>query len=118
MGSFIPIGGGADAEIKGHLNAAFNDTNIAIVRDVVAKENIFDDLHHLHRIAYRLGTYPDKTYPKDDAKGKWFYFLKKTLKDAAHNGVSTTTSIKVSNNGFVVHKGSVRCSCVHNRSYV
>jgi hypothetical protein len=94
MGSFIPIGGGADAEIKGHLNAAFNDTNIAIVRNVVAKENIFDDLHHLHRIAYRLGTYPDKTYPKDDAKGKWFYFLKKTLKDAAHNGVSTTASIK------------------------
>ena len=49
MGSLIPIGGGADAEIKNHLNAAFNDSNIAITRSVFAKENIFDRHHHLHR---------------------------------------------------------------------
>jgi hypothetical protein len=94
MGALIPLGGGADAEIKLHLNTAFNDANIAIVRGVVANEDLFDDRHHLHRIAYRLGTYPIKTYTGDDAKGKWFYFLKKILADATHNGVSTTQSIK------------------------
>jgi hypothetical protein len=94
MGALIPIGGGADAEIKGRLNAAFNDTNIAIVRGVVTKENLFEKNHHLHRVAYRLGAYPIKTYPGDNAQGKWFYFLKKILKDATYNGVSTTESIK------------------------
>ncbi|WP_156180456.1 hypothetical protein [Bradyrhizobium sp. LTSPM299] len=94
MGSLIPIGGGADAEIKGRLNAAFNDTNIGIVRNVVASENIFDGRHHLHRVAYRLGTYPTKTYPGDNAKGKWFFFLKQILKNAAYNGVSTADSIR------------------------
>jgi hypothetical protein len=94
MGGLIPIGGGADAEIKGLLNAAFNDTNIKILRGVVVKEDLFDGHHHLHRIAYRLGTYPVKTYTGDNAQGKWFYFLKKILKDAALNNVSTTQSIK------------------------
>jgi len=94
MGGLIPIGGGADAEIKGLLNTAFNDTNIKILRGVVANEDLFDDHHHLHRIAYRLGTYPVKAYTGDDAKGKWFYFLKKILKDAAYNNRSTTQSIK------------------------
>jgi hypothetical protein len=94
MGSLIPIGGGADSEIEGRLNAAFNDSNIGIVRTKVASENILDDKHHLHRIAYRLGTYPIGNYGSDDAKGKWFYFLKKILKDAQHNGVSTAKSIR------------------------
>jgi hypothetical protein len=93
MGSLIPIGGGADAEITGRLNAAFNDSNIVIVRGKVAGEDLFNDRHHLHRIAYRLGTYPIGNYGSDDAKGKWFYFLKKILKDANHNG-STAKSIK------------------------
>jgi len=86
MGALIPIGGGADAEIKGLLNTAFNDTNIVILRGVVSKEDLFDGNHNLHRLAYRLGTYPVGTYSGDDAKGKWFYFLKKILKDATHNG--------------------------------
>jgi hypothetical protein len=94
MGGLIPIGGGADAEIKGRLNAAFNDTNLVIVRGVVANEDLFEGKHHhLHRLAYRLGAYPIGTYLNDDAQGKWFYFLKKILKDAQHNGVSTTLSI-------------------------
>jgi hypothetical protein len=94
MGALIPIGGGADAEITGHLNAAFNETNLRIVRDVHKGEKIFDGRHKLHRIAYRLGTYPIRTYSGDNAKGKWFYFLKKTLKDATLNGNLTTDSIK------------------------
>jgi hypothetical protein len=93
MGALLPIGGGADAEIKGRLNAAFDDTNIVRVRGVVANEDLFDGQHHLHRLAYRLGAYPIKPYSGDDAKGKWFYFLKIILRDAAHNGVSTTKSI-------------------------
>jgi len=76
MGSLIPIGGGADAEIKLRLNTAFNDFNIKIVRGVVTNENLFDGKHRLHRLAYRLGTYPIGKYSGDDAKGKWFYFLK------------------------------------------
>ncbi|WP_448035156.1 hypothetical protein [Bradyrhizobium liaoningense] len=93
MGALIPIGGGADAEITGRLNTAFNDTNLGIVRGVHRSEKIFDSRHKLHRIAYRLGTYPTKTYPQN-AKGKWFYFLKKILKDATHNNRSTSESIK------------------------
>ena len=93
MGSLIPIGGGADAEIKGHLNAAFNPTNIAIVRSVVAKEKLFDGNRRLHRLAYRLGTYPIKTYSGDAAKGKWFFFLKNILRQAQHNGISTARSV-------------------------
>jgi hypothetical protein len=95
MGSLIPIGGGADAEIQNLLNTAFNAMNIKIVRTKVANENLLDDNHHLHRIAYRLGTYPIGNYTGDDAKGKWFYFLKHILKGAKHNGVSTAQSIKM-----------------------
>ena len=94
MGGLIPIGGGADAEIKGRLNAAFNDANIVIVRKVAAGENLFDGNHHLHRVAYRLGAYPIATYTGDNAQGKWFYFLKNILSSATYNGVSTTQSIK------------------------
>ena len=95
MGSLIPIGGGADAEIQNLLNTAFNAANIKIVRTKVASENLLDDNHHLHRIAYRLGTYPIGNYAGDDAKGKWFYFLKNILKSAKHNGVLTAKSIKM-----------------------
>jgi hypothetical protein len=94
MGSLIPIGGGGDAEIQNLLNAAFNATNIKIVRTKVANENLLDGDHHLHRIAYRLGTYPIGNYATDDAKGKWFYFLKHVLKTAEYNGTLTATSIK------------------------
>jgi hypothetical protein len=93
MGSLIPIGGGADGEIQNLLNAAFNPSNIKIIRATVT-ENLWDDHHHLHRIAYRLGAYPIGNYGSDDAKGKWFFFLKNVLKTATHNGVSTATSIK------------------------
>ena len=94
MGSLIPIGGGADGEIQNLLNTAFNASNIKIIRTKVASENLLDSDHHLHRIAYRLGTYPIGNYAGDDAKGKWFYFLKHILKTARYNGVSTTDSIK------------------------
>jgi hypothetical protein len=93
MGSLIPIGGGADAEIKNLLNTAFNASNIKIVRTKVASEDLLNDDHHLHRIAYRLGAYPIGNYGSDDAKGKWFFFLKNILKTANHNG-STAASIK------------------------
>ena len=108
MGGLIPIGGGADAEIKGLLNTAFNDTNIKILRGVVANENLFDGYHRLHRIAYRLGTYPVRTYTGDDAAGKWFYFLKKILKDAVHNNISTTQSIKAMLSYAMDHSGVKR----------
>ncbi len=93
MGSLIPIGGGGDAEIKLRLNTAFNDLNIQIVRGVVKNENLFDGKHRLHRLAYRLGTYPIGKYLGDDPKGKWFYFLKMILVAATHNRVSTADSI-------------------------
>jgi hypothetical protein len=94
MGSLIPIGGGADAEIQNLLNTAFNASNIKIIRAKVANEDVLDGNHQLHRIAYRLGAYPIGNYGADDAKGKWFFFLKKILKTADHNGVSTAASIK------------------------
>jgi hypothetical protein len=90
MGGLIPIGGGADAEIKGRLNAAFDDTNIVIVRGQHTKEGLFDGNHKLHRLAYRLGAYPIRTYKGESAKaqGKWFFFLKKTLKDPAIQSIT------------------------------
>jgi hypothetical protein len=101
MGDLIPIGGGADAEIKGLLNAAFNDTNIAIVRGQVQvkKENLFDGNHHLHRLAYRLGAYPVRTYKGESAKapGKWFYFLKNTLKAPAITSIKAILSYAMTN---------------------
>jgi hypothetical protein len=96
MGSLIPIGGGADAEIKSRLNAAFNDKNIIIVRGQDAKENLFNGQgnHHLHRLAYRLGAYPIGTYTGESAraKGKWFYFLKHTLRGPAIRSIITILS--------------------------
>jgi hypothetical protein len=100
----IPIGGGADAEIKGRLNAAFDDTNIVIVRGQNAKENLFDGNHHLHRLAYRLAAYPVRTYTGEsaNAKGKWFYFLKNTLKDPAIKSIKAILSYAMNNpNGDV-----------------
>ena len=96
MGALIPIGGGADAEIKRQLNTVFDPAHIGTVRSKVASEDIFEERkpHNLHRVAYRLGAYPIGNYSPDDAKGKWFYFLKKILKDASFNGVSTTKSIR------------------------
>jgi hypothetical protein len=94
MGSLIPIGGGGDAEIQNLLNTAFNASNIKIIRTKVANEDLLDGNHHLHRIAYRLGAYPIGNYGADDAKGKWFFFLKNILKTAKHNGVSTAASVK------------------------
>ena len=94
MGSLIPIGGGADAEIKASLNFAFNETNIQIVRSVFRNESLFDGTkHHLHRVAWRLGAYPVQHYSGDNANGKWFYFLKQLLPGASYGGVSTVLSI-------------------------
>jgi hypothetical protein len=103
MGGLIPIGGGADAEIKGLLNAAFDDTNIAIVRGQMAKENLFDGNHHLHRLAYRLGAYPVRVYKGDSAKaqGKWFYFLKNTLTDPPIKSIKAILSYAMTNPGSV-----------------
>jgi hypothetical protein len=92
MGALIPIGGGADAEIKSNLNFAFNDVNIKTVRN--QNEDLFDSDHHLHRVAYRLGAYPTRNYGNDPAKAKWFFFLKSVLPVAMHGGVSTADSIK------------------------
>jgi hypothetical protein len=104
MGGLIPIGGGADAEIKGLLNTAFDDTNIVIVRGQMAKENLFDGNHHLHRLAYRLGAYPVRTYKGESAKaqGKWFYFLKTTLKGPAKNSIKAILSYAMTNPGSAV----------------
>jgi len=94
MGALIPIGGGADAEIKSSLNFAFNDINIGEVRKVVGNEDLFDLNHHLHRVAYRLAAYPVRNYGNDPAKGKWFFFLKNILPAAMRGGVVTSDSIK------------------------
>jgi hypothetical protein len=94
MGGLIQIGGGADAEIKSSLNFAFNDVNIKYVRTVVKNENLFDNDHHLHRVAYRLAAYPVRNYGNDPAKAKWFFFLRNVLPAAIYGGVITADSIK------------------------
>ncbi len=89
MGGLIPIGGGADAEIKASLNFAFNETNIQTVRSVWRSEKLFDDRkkHKIHRVAWRLRAYPVQHYSGTNSKGKWFYFLKHDLPDDAIDSI-------------------------------
>ena len=92
MGALIPIGGGADAEIKDKLNKRFSGQNLTNLKNArnTGGEDLFDGSHHLQRVAWRLRCYPTKTY-NHNAKGKWFYFLHETL-PAADDGTGVTTA--------------------------
>jgi hypothetical protein len=57
MGALIPIGQGADAEIKKLLNATFTDVNLTTLQNLYATETLFDQYHTLHRVAYSLGVF-------------------------------------------------------------
>ena len=83
MGALIPVGGGADAEIKDRLNRTFSFDNLTALQDNTAVENFFDDNHKLHRVAFRLGCYPIQGAEK--SRKKWFYLLKNTLPAANYN---------------------------------
>lgn len=93
MGSLIPIGQGADAEIKSRLNKTFSHVNLATLQGLYATENLFDGNHSLHRVAYRLGCHPVDKY-NEPSRAKWFYFLRTTMTAAMHDGVNTADAIK------------------------
>jgi hypothetical protein len=76
MGALMPVGSGPDTEIINVLNVLFSKKNLAALREHNKTEKLFDGPHRLHRVAYRIGAYPARLYPNDDAKRKWFYFLK------------------------------------------
>lgn len=98
MGALIPIGQGADAEIKSRLNNAFSGQNLALLQANQATENLFDGNHTLQRVAYRLGCYPQKSGYLEPSRAKWFYFLQNTLPAAnkypAAAPITTTQAIK------------------------
>lgn len=93
MGALIPIGEGADAEIKDLLNKTFHDVNLDTLQNLYAAEHLFDANHTLHRVAYRLGCHPKKKY-FEPSRAKWFYFLQTVLPAAMNSGVSTSNAIK------------------------
>jgi len=94
MGALIPIGQGADAEIKSLLNSTFSAGNLKALQALWATEHLFDGNHTLHRVAYRLQCYPKGKYT-EASRAKWFYFLRTTLTVAADgNGILTSDAIK------------------------
>jgi hypothetical protein len=93
MGGLIPIGQGADAEIKGLLNKTFSFTSLTTLQNLYATEQLFDPNHSLHRVAYRLRCFPKKKYT-EPSRAKWFYFLQTTLPAASNSGVLTSDAIK------------------------
>jgi len=62
MGGLIPIGQGADAEIKDLLNKTFAGVNLDTLQNLYGTEKLFDKDHTLHRVAYRLGCFPKNKY--------------------------------------------------------
>jgi hypothetical protein len=87
MGALIPIGQGADAEIKTKLNAAFSGDNLHnLQQHWKNKEKLFDKDHRLARLAFRAKLYPTKIY-SNEAKKKWFYLLVKVLPQASDGSV-------------------------------
>ena len=93
MGALIPIGQGADAEIKELLNTTFSAANLTTLQNLYAREQLFDGNHTLHRVAYRLQCLPRKKY-HEPSRAKWFYFLQTTLTAASNNGILTSDAIK------------------------
>ena len=97
MGALIPIGQGADAEIKNRLNHVFSGQNMALLQADQAAENLFDGNHTLARVAYRLGCYPQKSGYPEPSRAKWFYFLQNTLPAAMYppaGPISTAQAIQ------------------------
>jgi hypothetical protein len=94
MGALFPIGQGADAEIKDKLNNAFIGPNLIALQKHSAVEQMFDGKHHLHRLAYRLKCFPPKAASgAENSRGKWFYFLKESLKGASDSTGGTVAAI-------------------------
>jgi hypothetical protein len=93
MGGLIPIGQGADAEIKGLLNKTFSFGNLVALQNLYATEQLFDANHTLARVAYRLRCHPKRKYT-EPSRAKWFYFLQTTLVAASNSGVRTSDAIK------------------------
>ncbi len=87
MGALIPTG--PDQEICANLTQRFSDQPdltadltgatswIDVVRDHNNnQEKLFDNNHHLHRVAWRLGGIPKMD---QQARVRWYYFLRKIL---------------------------------------
>jgi hypothetical protein len=93
LGALIPIGQGADAEIKDKLNRTFSFDNLNQLQHNPSGENLFDGDHTLHRVAFRLGCFPVQSGGEKSRK-KWFYLLKNVLPAATYNGIVTAQAIK------------------------
>ncbi len=113
MGALMPVGSGPDKEIVTLLNNLFSGKNLKALRDHNAhKEKLFASNRRLHRLAFRIGAYPAKDYKPDDAKRKWFYFLrhlpkatqdaiKRILDDALTNNKIDAVMFSVEENATV-----------------
>jgi hypothetical protein len=101
MGSLIPIGQGADIEIKTKLNDVFGGNKLKKLQNHWKnKEKLFDKQHRLARFCARAKIFPTKSYPTN-AKGKWFYLLEDILPvatdgsmDGQGNLITTRDAIK------------------------
>ena len=87
MGALFDIGEGADGEIKEKLNKAFSGKRLARLQDHFQyKETLFDGSHRLERFCARAKLHPAGTR----AKGKWYFLLKRILKQATDGSVDGT----------------------------
>ena len=93
MGALIPIGEGADAEIKDLLNKTFAGFNLKAMQAAYGTEKLFKGKHTLHRVAYRLRCNPHSKYA-EPSRAKWFYLLKHVLTAANFNGKNTAATIQ------------------------
>lgn len=78
MGMLIP--NPADQEIIAKLNYRFSEERFGDIRLHNKKEKLFDNSHHLHRVAYRMEVWPESGGTGiPSPRARWFYFLKKAL---------------------------------------
>jgi hypothetical protein len=88
VGTLIPIGLGADAEIKDLLNQAFNDTNFQALSAHVQNvdRNLFGPGHNYRtaRVASRLRLHPGNA----GKRRRWYFLLRNVLPDASDGSIN------------------------------
>jgi hypothetical protein len=92
MGTLIPIGQGADTEIKNKLNKVFRGANYTRLKNhqIDTGEDLLDSNHRLARLAHRLRAFPAGRTPRR----KWFWLLNNLRRMTNGSMTDTEEAIK------------------------
>jgi hypothetical protein len=103
MGALIPSHD--DLDIINKLNDVFTAARLAKLRQHIhdTNDDVFANTRHLHRIAFRLRTYPSSAR----GRGRWFLFLRDLL--SAQNKLDILTGIRNAVNDW---DSTTRVGCV------